>query len=254
MNKGQLFVSVIIPVYNGGKYLAEAIQTVRNQHYQSLEIIVVDDGSTDNTPTVATQFQDSIRYVYQENSGPAAARNRGISMAKGDIIAFLDVDDLWPKDKLKLQVSYLAAHPSVDIIQGSIQQIHLSASASNQVLDLTRRDSSKSYKDVNLGSALYRKYVFEKVGLFDETLSFAEDVDWFIRAWEHGISKVILEDVTLFYRKHDTNMTIGKSLVELGFVKVFKRHLDRGRQRDSFTYIPKQGMPSIAQYLGLKNG
>ncbi|MBD3561475.1 glycosyltransferase family 2 protein, partial [Planktothrix sp. FACHB-1355] len=123
MEDNSLFVSAIIPVYNGEKYLAEAIKNVKNQDYQPLEIIVIDDGSTDRTPEVAAAFKDSIRYVSQPNSGPAAARNHGIRIANGDVIAFLDVDDLWSDDKLKLQANYLANNPSVGIVQGLIQQM-----------------------------------------------------------------------------------------------------------------------------------
>lgn len=233
-------VSVIIPVYNGEKYLAAAIENVHKQDYHPLEIIVVDDGSTDGTAEVAAQFKDSIRYIYQSNSGPAAARNRGIKIAKGDVIAFLDSDDLWSDDKLKLQVSYLADNPAVEIVQGLIQQIELSKSKDEAV--------SPNYQFINLGSAVYRKAVFEKIGLFDETLRYGEDVDFFLRAWENNILKVVLERVTLFYRKHNDNMTQGKKLVELGFVRVYKKHLDRCRQKGNFTRSPE--LPPLNQYIG----
>lgn len=247
MDDNQLFVSVIIPVYNGEKYLAEAIKNVKNQEYQPLEIIIVDDGSTDGTAEVAAQFKESIHYVYQENSGPAAARNRGLRIAKGDAIAFLDVDDLWSEDKLKLQANYLAANPSVKIVQGLIQQMKLSQLAVNNqpLFEL----AYQPYSYINLGSAIYRKSVFDIVGFFDETLNYAEDIDWFIRAWEKGISKVILEQVSLFYRKHKDNMTVGKNLVELGFVRIFKNHLDRCRKRGNFQNNSLSDIP-INEYLG----
>lgn len=229
MENQPLFISVIIPVYNGQKYLSEAIQNVKNQDYKPLEIIVIDDGSTDKTVEIAAKFKDTIHYVYQENSSPAAARNCGIRMAKGDVIAFLDVDDLWSDDKLKLQASYLAANPSVEIVQGLIQQMKLSELAANN--QPIFEPAHKPYSYINLGSAIYRKSVFDKIGFFDETLSYAEDVDWFIRAWENGIYKVVLEQVSLFYRKHKDNMTVGKNLVELGFVRIFKKHLDRCRKQ-----------------------
>ncbi|MFE1744116.1 glycosyltransferase family 2 protein [Coleofasciculus sp. H7-2] len=247
MDDNQLFVSVIIPVYNGEKYLSEAIKNVKNQDYQPLEIIIVDDGSTDGTAEVAARSKDSIHYVYQENSGPAAARNRGLRIAKGDAIAFLDVDDLWSEDKLKLQANYLAANPSVKIVQGLIQQMKLSQLAVNNqpLFEL----AYQPYSYINLGSAIYRKSVFDIVGFFDETLNYAEDIDWFIRAWEKGISKVILEQVSLFYRKHKDNMTVGKNLVELGFVRIFKNHLDRCRKRGNFQNNSLSDIP-INEYLG----
>ncbi|HEY9297696.1 MAG TPA: glycosyltransferase family A protein [Phormidium sp.] len=247
MENRQLFVSVIIPVYNGENFLSEVIFNVKNQEYQPLEIIIVDDGSTDGTAEVAAQFKNSIRYVYQDNSGPAAARNRGLSIAKGDAIAFLDVDDLWSEDKLKLQVGYLVDNPSVEIVQGLIQQMKLcQITTNNQPLF---EPAYNPYSYINLGSAIYRRLVFDKIGLFDETLNYAEDVDWFIRAWENGISKVVLERVSLFYRKHEDNMTVGKNLVELGFVRIFKKHLDRCRKRGNSQMASLLDMP-INEYLG----
>ncbi len=95
----------------------------------------------------------------------------------------------------------------------------------------------------------HRKSIFEKIGYFDETLSYAEDVDWFIRAWENGIYKVVLEQVSLFYRKHKDNMTVGKNLVELGFVRIFKKHLDRCRKRRDSQIVSLLDIP-INEYLG----
>lgn len=248
MDNQPLFVSVIIPVYNGEKYLAEAIQNVKNQDYQPLEIIVIDDGSTDKTAEIAAQFKDSIRYVSQPNSGPAAARNHGIRIANGDVITFLDVDDLWSEDKLKLQANYLANNPSVEIVQGLIQNLKISHLTNDNIAIFEKEYYPYNY--INLGSGLYRKLVFDKIGLFDESLRYAEDVDWFIRAWENSISKVVLDRVTLFYRKHQENMTVGKTLTELGFVRIFKKHLDRCRKKGTSPSSLLPGMPTINEYLG----
>lgn len=248
MDESKLFVSVIIPVYNGEKYLAEAIGNVKKQNYQPLEIIVIDDGSTDKTAEVAAEYKDSIRYVYQKNSGPAAARNCGIRMAKGDAIAFLDVDDLWSDEALKIQASYLQNNPSVEIVQGLIQNLKMSYLANDDQTIFEKNYLPYNY--INLGSALYRKSVFDNIGLFDETLNFGEDVDWFIRAWENSVSKAVLEQVTLFYRKHQDNMTAGKNLVQLGFVKIFKKHLDRCRQRGHSPGYSLPEMPKLNDYLG----
>ncbi|MEW5855835.1 MAG: glycosyltransferase [Cyanobacteriota bacterium] len=247
MENHQLFVSVIIPVYNGEQFLLEAILNVNNQGYQPLEIIIVDDGSTDGTAQVAAQFKDSVRYVYQQNRGPAAARNCGLRIAKGDAIAFLDVDDLWSENNLKLQADYLVDNPSVEIVQGLIQNLKISQLTTEGAIF---EKHYQPYNYINLGSALYRKSVFDKIGLFDESLSFAEDVDWFVRAWENRVSKVVLEQVTLFYRRHQDNMTVGKNLIELGFIKIYKKHLDRCRQKGQFANSSLPGMPKINEYLG----
>ena len=118
-------VSVILPVYNGERYLGEAIESILTQDYRPIEVIVVNDGSTDNTETIAKQYDNDIIYVLQENSGPAAARNKGLRMASGGIIGFLDYDDLWSDNKLSLQLARLADDPSVEIVVGLSQPMKL---------------------------------------------------------------------------------------------------------------------------------
>jgi glycosyltransferase involved in cell wall biosynthesis len=243
----QKLVTVIIPVYNGEQFLAEAINHVLRQDYQPLEIIVVDDGSTDNTGKVAAKFQDIIHYIYQQNAGPSAARNCGLKAAQGDLITFLDVDDLWSEGKLKVQTEYLVNHPDIGIVQGLIQQMVLLDI--NQGAQPLFKPIYQPYQFINLGSGVYRKSVFEKIGFFDETLKYGEDVDWFIRAWENGISKVVLEEVSLFYRQHNNNMTKGQNLVNLGFVRIFKKHLDRLRKSEESSRMLLSKMP-IHKYLG----
>jgi glycosyltransferase involved in cell wall biosynthesis len=246
INSEQFFVSTIIPVHNGEKFLAGAIANVLEQDYQPLEIIIIDDGSTDGTREVAAQFKDKIRYIYQSNSGPAAARNHGIKIAKGNVIAFLDVDDLWSADKLKKQVECLVNNPSVQIVQGLIQQVYLSSTNKEQVYE----NYAETYQYINLGSSIYQKSVFKKVGLFDEILTYGEDIDWFLRAWENRIDKLVIEEVTLFYRHHQQNMTFKKTSRELGLVKVYKRHLDRNRRNGVFTDKSPPDMPKVSEYIG----
>src|SRR5215831_7065603 len=117
-------VSVIIPVYNCEKYVADAIQSVLNQTYQNLEIIVVDDGSTDHSAQVVRSFQPTVQYFHQPNQGMGAARNYGISLAKGDYFSFLDADDLWTPNKIRMQISVLAQAPELDLISGHVQQFY----------------------------------------------------------------------------------------------------------------------------------
>ncbi len=220
-------VSVIIPIYNGEMFLVEAIQNLKRQNYQRLEIIVVDDGSTDKTAEIAAQLHSEIRYVYQPNQGPAAARNHGIKLAQGEAIAFLDVDDLWADQILPEFIDYLIAHPDVEIAQGLIQQMQSEPDGTDTY---SFKPVAEPYQFINLGSAIYRRAVFDKVGLFDPALHDNEDTDWFMRAWEQNICKVVIPKVMLLYRKHDRNMTIKQAdLLYYGLLKVFKRHADRMR-------------------------
>ncbi|MEL6930142.1 MAG: glycosyltransferase [Cyanobacteria bacterium J06600_6] len=244
MDRSHFFVSVIIPVYNGAEFLVQTVNHVLEQNYHPLEIVVVDDGSTDDTAKIAQQLETKIRYFYQDNQGPAAARNLGIEQAKGNIIAFLDVDDLWSDNKLELQLDYLASHPEVDIVQGMIVKQTLERQNGNII------KTSLPYNYINLGCAIYRKSAFERVGLFDATMRFGEDVDWINRAWEQRIRKSVIDETTYFYRLHETNMTKGKSLVELGFVRVFKKRLDRLRSGQSETMPLPANFPSNVEYVG----
>lgn len=214
------FVSVVIPVFNGEAFLREAVESVLAQKYSPLEIIIVDDGSTDGTETVARSLPEPVRYLRQNNAGPAAARNRGIEHAQGSLIAFADADDLWPAAKLELQLPYFN-DPAIEIVMGRIQQVHLS----------NAEEFGEPAFSVNLGSAVIRKTVFERVGLFDETMRYSEDVDWFMRAREGGVAIVTIDAVTLLYRQHEQNMTRGKSTSELNVLKALKRSLDRRREQ-----------------------
>ena len=214
------FVSVVIPVFNGEAFLREAVESVLAQKYSPLEIIIVDDGSTDGTETVARSLPEPVRYLRQTNAGPAAARNRGIEHAQGSLIAFADADDLWPAAKLELQLPYFN-DPAIEIVMGRIQQVHL----------WNAEEFGEPAFSVNLGSAVIRKTVFERVGLFDETMRYSEDVDWFMRAREGGVAIVTIDAVTLLYRQHEQNMTRGKSTSELNVLKALKRSLDRRREQ-----------------------
>jgi glycosyltransferase involved in cell wall biosynthesis len=219
-------VSVVIPVFNGERFLREAVESVLAQKYSPVEIIIVDDGSTDGTATVARSLSETVRYLHQTNQGPAAARNRGIKQARGSLIAFADADDLWPADKFELQLPYLITDSAIEIVMGRIQQVLLSATKADEF--------AEPAFSVNLGSAVIRKSVFERVGLFDETMRYSEDVDWFMRARETGVAITTIDAVTLFYRQHEQNMTRGKSTSELNVLKALKKSLDRRRDRAGF--------------------
>jgi glycosyltransferase involved in cell wall biosynthesis len=218
-------VSVIIPVRNGASFLPEAVASIGDQNYPALEIIVVDDGSTDEIASVLSNLPEEIKYIRQNPSGPAAARNRGIRAAAGEFIAFLDVDDLWPPDNLGSMVEAIANMPECHVVRGFAQVMELMPETQNYEFVGGPGDAFPDY----LGAALYRRAVFERVGMLDEGLEFGEDVDWFNRAREDGLIIERLEQVTLFVRRHGQNMTHGKSMQELNLLRVLKRALDRKR-------------------------
>ena len=220
-------VSVIIPVYNGERYLAGAVENVLAQDYRPLEIIVVNDGSADNTETIAGHYGKDIIYVGQENCGPGAARNKGLQIAAGGVVGFLDVDDLWSEDKLSLQLARLADNPSVEIVLGLTQLMKLQADA--ECGPKFKKWHNPFYALV-LGAALFRRSVFEKLGFFDEALYHSEDTDWFLRIREMGIPTILTEEVSLYYRWHESNMTLDSAGCNRYLLKALKKSLDRRRK------------------------
>ncbi len=218
-------VSVIIPVYNGADFLAEAVGNVLSQHYPALEIIVVDDGSTDDIEEAIRYLPVDVRYFRQDNSGAASARNRGVKDTSGEFIAFLDVDDLWPEGNLPMLVTTLMDAPDLDVVHGRAQLLVKNPETGAYDYVGNPKESFPFY----IGAGLYRRRAFERVGLFDTDLRFAEDADWFHRAADLNLSIARPEAVTLLVRRHGANMTVGKTLVELNALRVFKKALDRRR-------------------------
>ncbi len=218
-------ISVIIPVYNGERFIQEAIDNVLSQNYPALEIIFVNDGSDDRTEEIINRLPLDIRYFKQDNAGPAAARNRGIRDASGDYIAFLDVDDLWPENNLHTLLEEMLQQPELEIVRGYGQLMEFDEQTKSYHCVGNPLESFPHY----IGAGLYRKAVFEKVGLFDPTMRFGEDADWYLRAGEMGINIKRLEETRLFVRRHGRNMTEGKNMVELNSLKIFKKFIDRKR-------------------------
>jgi glycosyltransferase involved in cell wall biosynthesis len=218
-------VSVIVPVYNGAGFLPHAVQCVLAQEYPAIEIIVVDDGSTDDVDKAVAALPVDVRYFRQENAGAASARNRAIRDASGELLAFLDVDDLWPERTLGSLVDLLAEHPDVDVVHGRAQVTRFTTHDEHGEYVGSPSEAFPYY----IGAGVYRRRAFERVGLFDKELRFGEDTDWFTRAAERGLNILHLDEVTLLVRRHDGNMTRGKSLVELNPLRLFKKAIDRRR-------------------------
>jgi len=214
-------LSVIVPVYNGERFLGEALSSVCSQCVIPMEIVVVDDGSTDGTAKIARDF-DLVRYVPQENGGPAAARNRGVENARGDLLAFLDHDDLWTPVKLGLQLRRLKENPELEMVTGHVQCLRLSDSGGWERHGLPRSMPL-------FGAILVRRTAFERVGPLDEKLRCTEDLDWFIRAREVAVRTAAIEETVLFYRLHGDNATRGWSTEQAGYVRAVKKLLDRRR-------------------------
>jgi glycosyltransferase involved in cell wall biosynthesis len=234
MTENLPFLSVVIPVYNAERYVAEAIGSVLAEQYPSLEILVVDDGSTDGSAKIAQSFPQVI-YYHQANRGPAAARNLGIGLAKGDFILFLDADDRFPVGKIRKQLSYFDQRPDLEMVLGK-SQFFFEDGASKEIFRFP--DDTYQAVSVLLGAGLYRKTMFDKNGLFDEELRFSEDFDWFNRARELAIPILVTDDITLHYRRHMDNMTKEMDMVKLQTLGMIKRSLDRRRLMGEIRQLP----------------
>lgn len=206
-------VSVIIPVYNSAKYIQTALESVFNQTYTNYEIIVIDDGSTDDTREQLKPYQDKIRYFYQENQGSAAARNLGIKLAKGELIAFLDADDYWLlPEKLEKQVSCFQENPSLGCINTGWRIVDDEGKHIQTVqpwhkapqLDL---ETWLKKKCVRTSAMVFRREWLEKVGGFDEELRQSHDVDLILRLSLAGCETIWLKEETVCYRQHGENTT-----------------------------------------------
>lgn len=215
-------VSVVIPAYNCGAYIALAVQSALDQDYPNKEVIVVDDGSTDNTAEVLAGFGQRIVVVRQPNSGVAAARNCGMQTARGELIALLDADDLWLPGKLRKQVEYLSAHPELGGVYCAWREWRSDANGEFTVPHLSSHDTeragiepqgsgwlyNKLFLDpiIHTTTLLMRREIMEQVGKFDHALRRGQDYDyWFRMSRLAPIHK--LNAVLSLYRIHPESIT-----------------------------------------------
>ncbi|MDJ0576032.1 MAG: glycosyltransferase [Xenococcaceae cyanobacterium MO_234.B1] len=210
-------VSVIIPAYNGALYIGEAIESVLAQDYDDYEIIVVDDGSRDNTKEVVTRYGGRVNYIYQENQGVAQARNRGLECAKGKYIAFLDQDDFFLPNKLSEQVAILEQDSSIGLVNSGWEIVDRQGTKLAAVepwynlpqLDL---ESFIVWKPVFLGAMLFRRSWLDRCGNFDPTLEQTPDVDLVLRLVSIGCPATWVKKATVAYRQHEKNASKNTSL------------------------------------------
>lgn len=249
-------VSVIIPTYNRAKFIEAAIQSVLDQTYQDFEIILVDDGSTDETAEIIKSFPtDKLKYIYQENCGRSNARNHALRLAKGRYIAFLDSDDLYLPGKLELQVGYMEEHPEVDMIYTSAYCMDENGNSINHHYDA--KVSGWIYKyiaffvpvTITLPTVMARREVFDKVGGFDEKMERFEDTDMWRRISKCFFFGAIAEP-TCKLRTHSDNTLVSqdpqKIVTALDYYasKVFREDIDVG------VITLRKGVSTLYQYYG----
>lgn len=204
-------VSLIIPCYNQARFVGEAIRSALGQSRPPAEIIVADDGSTDALDDALTPFDGRIRLHRQLNRGPAAARNAGLALARFELIAFLDADDLWPETSLEARLGMLA-QTGAELAFGAVVNLDLRHG---------REDAPKPGRMA--GAMLARRDVFARVGLFDEALGSAELFDWMDRATAAGCRCVYADESVLVRRIHGANMMLSLPGTEAERLTVLRR-------------------------------
>lgn len=214
-------VSVVIPFYNGKEFIAQAINGILRQTYTDYEIIVMDDGSSDDSKKALECFDGKIRYFYQQNKGISSARNRAIKEAKGEYIALLDQDDIWYPEKLQKQVELMEKNKNLGLIYGDCHYINEKGEIISRVFERQKYYSGRIFKDLIMGNfipiptVLIRKSALDKVGLFLENYTFAEEYELFIRISKDYDVGFINEPLA-GYRIHGGNLSknTGESLKE----------------------------------------
>lgn len=196
-------VSVIIPVYNGSQFLEEALQSVYDQTYSNVEIIVVDDGSTDTSSDIVEGFSE-VRYFYQENQGVSVARNTGIQKATGAYIAFLDADDIWMPEKLSIQIEYMLKHPEYRIT--TTEKVNFLEPGTELPDFIDKRIWETMGPDVP-STMVVEKSLFEEVGHFSPDYKASEDIEWLKRAGDMNVPFKMIEYCLVRRRFHGDNLS-----------------------------------------------
>lgn len=209
-------VSVVIPAYNAARYLAAAVDSILAQTRPPLEIIVINDGSTDNTLEVAQSFGPRVHVISQPNGGISVARNAGIAAARGSLIALQDADDLALPRRIELQAAALEADAELELVLAHI-------------IKFSHAGDCPKQPGCVPGIVMARRSLFDRVGLFDPEVKLAEFLDWYARAREMGLKERMLPEVLMRRRIHDDNIGVREAHLKGNYARILKASLDRRR-------------------------
>jgi glycosyltransferase involved in cell wall biosynthesis len=226
-------VSTIIPVYNGERYLQEAVMSVVSQTGVAQDVWIIDDGSTDGTPAIAdalaVQSQPvTVNVIHQENAGASAARNYGVRRSKGAFVAFLDADDVWTPGRLRLMLNAFEDNPSLDVVMGYVEQFHSPELDEAQRARLYCPD--KPMPGHHPAGIVMRREAFAAVGEFDPAFRNGEVVDWVIRLHDARLQTKLLPNVVFRRRIHGTNKIL-TPFAQNVYPSILKAALDRRRRQ-----------------------
>jgi glycosyltransferase involved in cell wall biosynthesis len=220
-------VSVIIPIYNSGRYLAEAIESVLAQQHSPLELLVVDDGSSDHGPKLASKYGPPVKVIPIPHCGHPTARNAGVTASTGEFLGFLDADDLWTSSKLSLQLDAFAETPSLDAVFGHMQNF-ISPELSEEEQAKIRCNPA-ALPGLLQGSMLIRRAAFDRVGPFPEDRKMGDFLDWYGRATLAHLKMRVLPETLVRRRIHLTNFQRTHKHLRRENLIALKTLLDRRR-------------------------
>lgn len=218
-------VAAIIPLFNGRRFIREAIESILSQQLKPREIVVVDDGSSDEGSDIVAEYAE-VRLIRQTNGGEASARNRGIRESSQPLIAFLDQDDLWQPHKLAIQVPELERDPGIDMVFGQHRLI-----VEDEARWFRQDAVGKTLTAELPGCLLVRRSAFDRIGLFREDMKRGSDVDWILRAQDAGMRSLLVEEVVLLRRMHGANSSIDETLFMSELLRVLRASVHRKRSR-----------------------
>jgi glycosyltransferase involved in cell wall biosynthesis len=225
-------VSCTIAVYNGERYVQEAIDSILAQTYRPIEIIVVDDGSTDRTAEVVARYGDQVRFLTRATAGPAATRNLGLSAAQGELVAFLDADDWWHPEKLSRQIACFKTQPELGFCVTHAQNVWI-PELQEEATRFQHHRLSRAIPGYYASTLLARRVLFKTVGLFNTVLWHEDVKDWFLRAAEQGTVMALLPDILVYHRMHQGNLSRRRAAAARSeCLQLLKASLDRRRCRD----------------------
>lgn len=255
-------VSIITPAYNGAKYIAETIDSVRKQTFQDWEMIIVDDGSVDDTKAVVQRFQEQhpekIKYFYQTNGGSGKARNTGIRMTTGEFVAFLDADDIWMPQKLEKQMSFFKNNPDIDLVYTNATVINNIGQEKWPYVkkreyhfppeDIYRQLLLRNF--IPFSSVVARRKVIAEVGYFVDVIKYSEDSDLLIRIAKDYRIKYLNEFLTK-YRVSDSHKSSNLERRHRASLSIITRHYDKKRAESlKFRFLFRRRCAHVHYDLG----
>jgi glycosyltransferase involved in cell wall biosynthesis len=222
-------VSIIMPAYNREAFIGEALASLQSQEGVDADIIVVDDGSTDGTIKAVRGIAAAdhrIKLIENRHAGVAVARNTGVRAARGAFLTFLDSDDLCAPGRLQRQIRKLLGRPDITVVTGHSRWF------TRMTRDFQPAAGSMWYRrtDPILANAMFRRSVFDVFGMFDESLRFAEDIDFFFRLFEADVRILIEVEIATFYRQHADNMTKNEAAMYRGILAAYHKSIERRRR------------------------